>query len=288
MEILMRKIGLLLACSLLVACAAGDDEDRSAAKSDVLQFNTGEPGLIIDGKPISRELLAAIARGRGTSLDNPEQRDQALRELLDYVLLAQAARREGASTDMQFNADVEVARLQGVANAYLSHYRRLHPVTDEQVKAEYDAQIAKAGNTTYDFSQLLFKSEADATVAAAELAKGKPFAAVYDAWRDKAQQAKAFKGVRLSQLPVPELVQALQSLKAGEATKQPVKSSFGWHIIGVTATAPYTPPPLDSIKGELRQLLERKQTDAYVAGLRDQSAVQEVGKADKPAAPSPQ
>jgi peptidyl-prolyl cis-trans isomerase C len=282
----MRKFALLLACSLLAACAASDDEDRSATKSEVLQFNAGEPGLIIDGKPVSRELLAAIARGRATSLDNPEQRDQALRELLDYVLLAQAARREGASTDMQFNADVEVARLQGVANAYLSHYRRHHPVTDEQVKAEYDDQISKAGTVTYDFSQLLFKSEAEATVAAADLAKGKSFPAVYDAWKDKAQQATAYKGVRLSQLPAPELAQALQTLKTGEATRQPVKTSFGWHLIGVTATAPYAPPALDSIKGDLRQLLERKQADAYVTGLREQSAVQEVGVADKAAAPA--
>lgn len=284
----MRKFGLLLACSLLAACAASDDEDRSAAKSDILQFNSGEPGLIVDGKPVSRELLAAIARGRAISLDNPEQRDQALRELLDYVLLAQAARREGASTDMQFNADVEVARLQGVANAFLSHYRRQHVVTDEQVKAEYDDQIAKAGTTTYDFSQLLFKSEAEAIVAAAELGKGKSFAAVYEAWKDKAQQATAYKGVRLSQLPAPELISALQSLKPGEATKQPVKSSFGWHLLGVTATAPYAPPAFDSIKGDLRQLLERKQTDAYMANLREQSAVQEVGKADKPASPPAQ
>lgn len=278
----MRKSGLLLACCLLAACAAGDD-DRASSKGDVLQFNAGEPGLIVDGKPVSRELLAAVARGRAADLANGEQREQLQRELLDYVLLAQAARKEAADTDLQFSADVEVARLQGVANAFLAQYRRRHPIGDEAVKAEYDAQIAKAGTTTYDFSQLLFKSEADATVAAADLAKGKPFAAVYDAWHDKAQQAKAYKGVRLSQLPAPELVEALKALKPGEATRTPVKTAFGWHLIGLTASAPYAPPALDSIKGELRQLLERRQTEDYVAGLRAQAAVQEVGTQDKPA-----
>jgi len=150
------------------------------------------------------------------------------------------------------------------------------------MKAEYDDQTAKAGTLTYDFSQLLFTKEADALAAEADITAGKPFASVFETWRSKAQQAKAYKAVKLPQLPAPELVEALKSLKAGEATKVPVKTQFGYHVIGLTATTPYTPPAFDQIKDEIRALLVARQNEAYLAKLRAQSAVQNVEDAPAP------
>jgi len=279
----MRKLGLLLASCLLAACSGGDDA-TPAKHGEVLQYNVGEPGMIVDGQGISKELLAAVARGRGLDLNDPAQHEKALRELLDYVLLAQAARKDAADTDPVYAADVEVTRLQGVANAMLSLYARRHPVTDAQLKAEYDEQTAKAGTLTYDFTQMLFEKEADAMAAAADLVAGKPYDKVYDAWHAKAQQAKAYKGVRLPQLPAPELVEVLKALKPGEATKLPVKTEFGYHLIGLTATAPYTPPAFDSVKDEMRAMLSARQGQDYVTKLRAQSAVQNVAPA--PATPA--
>ena len=108
---------------------------------------------------------------------------------------------------------------------------------------------------------------------------------MYEAWQKKVQQAKAYKGVRLSQLPAPELVEAMKGLKAGEATKAPVKTRFGYHLIGVTATAPYTPPPYEQVKDEIRASLAARQNDEYLTKLRAQSAVQNVGATPAPAAP---
>ncbi len=277
----MRKLLIVAACALLAACGDGDDA-APKKRGEVLQFNAGAPGMIVDGQGISKELLAAVARGRGWDLSNPQQREKAVRELLDYVLLAQAARRDAADTDTQYSADVEVSRLQGVANGMLVLYARRHPIGDEQMKAEYDEQTAKAGTLTYDFSQLLFTKEADALAAEADIAAGKPFATVFDTWRAKAQQAKAYKAVKLPQLPAPELVDALKALKAGEATKTPVKTAFGYHVIGLTATTPYTPPAFDQIKDEIRALLVARQNEAYLAKLRAQSAVQNVDEAPAP------
>jgi peptidyl-prolyl cis-trans isomerase C len=277
----MRKLLIVATCALLAACGDGDDAVPKK-HGEVLQFNAGAPGMVIDGQGISKELLAAVARGRGWDLRNPQQHEKAVREMLDYVLLAQAARRDAADTDTQFSADVEVSRLQGVANGMLVLYARRHPISDEQMKAEYDDQTAKAGTLTYDFSQLLFTKEADAIAAEADIAAGKPFASVFDTWRGKAQQAKTYKAVKLPQLPAPELVETLKAMKVGEATKTPVKTQFGYHLIGLTATTPYTPPAFDQIKDEIRSLLVARQNEAYLAKLRAQSAVQNV---DEPPAP---
>ncbi len=54
----MRKLTVVLGCLLLAACGGGEEP----ARREVLQFNAGQPGMIVDGKPVSRELLAAVAR----------------------------------------------------------------------------------------------------------------------------------------------------------------------------------------------------------------------------------
>lgn len=279
----MRKLTLMLGCLLLAACGNGEEP----ARREVLQFNEGTPGMIVDGKPVSRELLAAVARGRAVSADDPAQHEKVLRELLDYVLLAQAARREGAEADATFAADVEVARLQGTANAMLGWYARRHPIGEEQLKAEYDAQVAKAGSSSYDFGQLLFQTEADALAAAGDLAAGKSFDQVAEAWRAKAQQGQAYKGVHLAQLPAPELAQALQALKPGETTRVPVKTRFGYHLLHLVAVNPFTPPAFDQVKDELRRTLTLKQNEAYVASLREKASVQDLNAPAAPAKPAP-
>lgn len=169
----MRKLTVVLGCLLLAACGGGEEP----ARREVLQFNAGQPGMIVDGKPVSRELLAAVARGRALSADDPAQHERVLRELLDYVLLAQAARREGAEADATFAADVEVARLQGVANAMLGWYARRHPISDEQLRTEYEAQAladvrAAAAEAAVQAASTILSQSVKGQVADDLLAKG--------------------------------------------------------------------------------------------------------------------
>lgn len=270
----MKKSFMIIVCALLGACS-GDDAPRGAVR-----VSGGETAFTVNGDAVPQSVLAAVAAGRALDLAKPADRERAARELADYVLLAQAARRDNAEADDAFAAEAEAARLQGVANAAFARYTREHPISDETVKAEYDKQIAKAGSHVYDFTQLLFENDADANAAAAELAAGKKFGDVYVAWQGKAKQARTFKSTRLSQLPAPELADALQMLKPGEATNAPIKTRFGWHLLYLDAVNPFAPLPFERVKDELRKLLAQKQIDAYIADLRSKAAI------DGPAAPA--
>ena len=233
---LVRHCGLALAVVLAVsACSGGKGHAISGLSSDLPRAET------VNGEAVPLLLLELLAKERTLDLAEPAQRAQALNELTDYVLLAQAARKENYAADPQFAAEVELNRLQGVANATVTRFRSDVHVDDSVLETEYQQQLERAGNSEYDFSQLLFDSEDEALAVAGE-AVDKPFNEVFDEWGKKAKQARAFSRVRLSQLPEP-LAKVLATLKSGETSKLPVHTDFGWHVVHVGTVSPFTPPP---------------------------------------------
>ena len=264
----MNKYTTALCAMALAGCSGAAPDTR------VIQLAADGPvAETVNGLPVPQSLLEAVARARDLHLDKPEQREQALRLSTDLVLMAQAAQREKFDADPAFRADVEAARLKGVAEGAVAAYEKITPIGDDVVKAQYDSEVAQAGKFEYDFSQLLFADQADAQAAQAELAAGKPFAQVFDAWRGKAKQAKAFSRTRADQVP-ETVAKALAELKDGEETKAPVKSELGWHILHRDIANPFTPPPFEQIRDKLRVAMQVKAGQARLEKMREQAKVE--------------
>ena len=264
----MRKTVYLLCTLALTGCGGGDGPDTR-----VIQMPAG--GAIaetVNGTAVPQSLLEAVARQHNWKLDQPQQRDQALRILTDWVLIGQAAQRENFLADAQFQADVEAARLKGVADSSLGEFQKRTPISDAMLKAEYDAQIARTGKVAYDFTQLLFAGEDDALKAEGDVLSGKPFQQVYDAWRGKAKQARAFTRVRLDQVP-EELGKAIAGMQNGETTKVPVKTQFGWHVVHLDIANPYTPTDFDQVKEGIRRNMQIKIGKERVDKLNEQAKI---------------
>ena len=241
------RIAAFVAALQLAACSSGGAPDARP-----LQNGIGGPvAETVNGIAVPQALLDAVARARGLDLGKPDERSQALNLLTDYVLLAQAAQQDNFFAEQAFRADVEAARLQGLGNTTLERLQQQASITDAVVRAEYDAQVARAGKREYDFTQLLFANEADALQAAGEVASGRPFSAVYDAWRGKARQAQAFTHVRQDQVP-EELAKILAPMQDGDATRVPVRTTFGWHVVHLDTTHALAPPPYDQVKDSVR------------------------------------
>lgn len=229
-----KKLTLAVGVATVAACS-----QQGASSGDVVQISaTGPIAETVNGTKVPQSLLESVARQHNLHLDNPQQRAQALDLLTDEVLVAQVVQHESFASSEPFQAAVEAERLKGVADAAFAEYQKLTPISDDMLKAEYDAQSARAGNQAYDFGQLLFANEADALKAEDDIVAGKPFSAVYDAYRTKAKQAKVFTRVRPDQLPEP-LIKALQNLNNGETTKVPVKTEYGWHVVHLDIVNPH-------------------------------------------------
>ncbi len=274
---------LLLITSILVAasgCSAG-----GAADNRVIQLPGDLPvAETVNGTPVPQVLAEALARAHNADLSVPEQRAEVLRLLSDYVLLAEQAKRDGLLAKPAFAADVELARLVAQANATMVELQKQTPLSDEALKAEYDARVTRAGKVDYDFSQLLFTQEDDALKASAELLAGKIFAQVYDEWKNKAANAGVFTHRIAEQLP-ENLLQALVTMKNGDTTRAPVKSQFGWHVVRLDAVNPITPPPFAQVKESIRASLSKKIGEQRLAKLKEQAKIEyPPGSAPPPAA----
>jgi parvulin-like peptidyl-prolyl isomerase len=264
----MQKILTTLALPLLVAgCSSGSNDS-------LIQAGAGTPPAeTVNGTPVPQILIDTFAKARGADINQPEQRAQVLRVFADYVLLADLAKRDGMTKKPEFAAEIEVARLSVLANATIKELQQQTPISDEALKAEYETTVAKSGKLEYDFGQLLFVNEDDAIKANGEILAGKSFSQVYDAWKDKAKQAKVFTRVRPDQLP-EALAKALGELKNGESSKVPIKTQFGFHVIHLDIANPYTPPTFDQVKETLRRQLSVKAGQQRLDKLREQAKIE--------------
>jgi parvulin-like peptidyl-prolyl isomerase len=270
----MQKFNLPLCVIVLCLDAVGGCSQGGNADTRVIQFPADAPvAETVNGTPVPQALLESIARSHNLHLDKPDQREQALKLTTDLVLVAQAARRENFFADAQFQADVEAARLKSVADAAINAFEKQTPIGDDVLKAQYDTEVGQAGKFEFDFSQLLFANEADALKAEDDIVGGKSFQQVFDAWRGKAKQAKAFGRVRLDQLPKP-LAKTLVDMKNGETTKVPVKTEFGWHVVHLDIANPFTPPPFDQVKSGVRRSMLLKIGQQRLEKLREQAKVE--------------
>ncbi|MEO7917763.1 MAG: peptidylprolyl isomerase [Dokdonella sp.] len=279
------QIATLIVLSAFVIGMAGCQ--GSGTGNAVVASLPGEQTTLetVNGVKVPTILLRKLALARKLDLSKTEDYEAALRELNDYVLLGEEADRAGYAKDVDFAADVEIARLQAVANRTVILMRTQTPIDDSLLRAEYDQQIAKLGTHEYDISQLIFKTEAEALVASGELASGKSWPLVFDSASKTAQQAKSFSGIKLAQLPDP-LAAAVRETPQGEAMKVPVQTQYGWHLIHVDLIAPFKPGSFEELKEGIRLTLAGQLATDRLQKLRDEAKIELLAPAPSAAAPT--
>ena len=73
---------------------------------------------------------------------------------------------------------------------------------------------------------------------------------------------------------VPAFSEAAFALQAGEYTKAPVQTQFGWHVIKVEEVRAFTPPSFAEMRNRLSGEATREIVETYLNDLRDDVAVE--------------
>jgi len=71
-------------------------------------------------------------------------------------------------------------------------------------------------------------------------------------------------------------------MKAGETTKAPVKTQFGWHVIRVTDRRTSAPPKFEEVKDQLRQKLSETIAQEEINRLRGAAKIERFDAEGKP------
>jgi peptidyl-prolyl cis-trans isomerase C len=159
--------------------------------------------------------------------------------------------------------------------------------TEQELRAEYETQVAAMPKTEYHARHILLASEPTAQKIIERLDKGEKFDAI--AKSDSLDPSKSTGGDLGWFSPermMPEFSGAVVALKPGEYTHNPVHTQYGWHVIQLLDTREVTPPPFDQVKGRLEQIVQAKKFRSYTDDLMKTAKVEKfLDQAPAPAAP---
>lgn len=238
----------------------------AAAKTDDAK-GMGKVIATIDGKPLYDENLKVIQK----SLPRPMAEQTLINRVIELRLLAKAAREEGLDKQPDMRARIENAVDNQLANDYLSTKLAAMKIPEAEIKKKYDEFVkGYPKRTQYDAAHILVKTKAEAEKIIKQLDSGASFADL--AKKDSIDPGSAKKGGELGwfdpEQMVPEFSKAVEKMKKGEITQEPVKSKFGWHVIKLEDTRLAKPPTLEQLKPNLENQYRRSQVDKIIADLR--------------------
>ena len=115
----------------------------------------------VNGAAISQSLFDAFyAEQKAQGMpDSAELRNAVKEELVRRELLTQEAKKAGVDKQPGIAAQMELARQAVLIRAFIQDYVKKHPVSDAQLKSEYDAMKAKLGGTEYKSRHILVETE---------------------------------------------------------------------------------------------------------------------------------
>ncbi len=242
----------------------------------VFAADKGKAVATVNGQPIPQTVYDAFVaeqKAQGAP-DSPELQNAVKEELIRREILAQEAKKKGLDKKADIQGQVELAKQAVLIRAYLSEYVKANPISDAQLKAEYDGIKANLGTTEYKARHVLVEKEEDAKAIIAKLDKGEKFSELAKQSKDPGSKDKGGElGWSAPTAYVKPFGEALLKLKKGEYTKTPVKSDFGYHVIQLDDSRPLTPPPFDQIKPQLQQRAGQQQVETLVKELRNKAKV---------------
>jgi peptidyl-prolyl cis-trans isomerase C len=261
------KVTRLLALGAVLALAACS-KTATDKPADAAATPAKPPLVTVNGKPISTQLfedyVQAVARKPSAELSQ-EDRDQIKENLVRITLIAEQAEKDGLTKDPEVATRLELSRLNLLQQASAQKYLKDRTPSDEELRAEFEAQIAATPLIEYHARHILVSSPDIAQKVIDQLKGGADFGNL--AKRLSADKGSAAKGGDLDWFSPAAMDKSfsdsLALLKNGEYTKAPVQTQYGYHVIQLLGTRDRTPPAFEDVKDRLSQILMAKKFKAY-------------------------
>jgi peptidyl-prolyl cis-trans isomerase C len=233
---------------------------------------------IVNGKPVPKARVDALASqlakaGRPVSA---EMQGQLKDEVIAREVFMQEAQKRGLDGSDDFKAQLELARQTLLIRELFADYQKNNPVTDADIKGEYDKFVSANGGKEYHARHILVEKEDEAKAIIASLKKGAKFEEIA-----KKQSKDPGSGANGGDLDwanaasyVPEFSAALVKLNKGQTTDVPVKSQFGWHVIRVEDVRQAQLPKLEEVKPQIAQQLQQQKLAQFQENLRKNAKVE--------------
>lgn len=207
--------------------------------------------------------------------DTPQLRAMIKERIVGMEVMTQEALKSGLDKKDEIKSLLEAARQQVLINGLLRDYVAKNPVSDTDVKAEYEKAKAQAGDLEYHTYHILVEKEDDAKAIISKLKAGAKFDELAKQSKDPGSAAKGGDLDWASPNSfVPPFAAALKGLKKGQFTETPVKTDFGYHVIKLDDTRAAKIPAFDEVKQQFIETLTQQKVQAYQQSLMAKAKVQ--------------
>jgi peptidyl-prolyl cis-trans isomerase C len=232
---------------------------------------------VVNGKPIPSSRVDAIVKqvvAQGQAQDTPQVRDQIKKEVIAREVLMQEALKQGYDKKPEVKQALDNARQTIVINALARDYITKHPVTDAEVKAEYDKFKTQTGDKEYHVRHILVETEQQAKDIIAKLKGGAKFEELAKQSKDSSANNGGDLDWASPASYVPEFSKAMVSLQKGAITETPVKTQYGYHVIKLEDVRAAKVPALDEVKGQIAEMLQQRQLAQFRETLLKKAKIQ--------------
>ncbi|MEI6268835.1 MAG: peptidylprolyl isomerase [Methylococcaceae bacterium] len=275
----MKKkiIPLLVAGTALIAGCDQKITDATSTSAAKPVIEKADAVAVVNGQYIGKSTLAELEkeiaeRSHGQTFP----KEKLIEELIQRELLVQDAIQKQLDKSAEIVAQLDSAKKTLLTQADVQNFIKANPVTDAEVKAEYDSKVAGENGIEYKARHILVKTEAEAKKIIAELDKGGDFAKLAN--KNSLDAKESQNGGDLGWFVAGQMVapfsEAVAKLEKGKYTTTPVQTQFGYHVILREDSRAQTPPPLDAVKEQLMPYLQRKKVQTMVESLRKQAKVE--------------
>lgn len=296
MRALALALGLLVGL-LLGGCASGEERrpeatpgaSPSVAPSPGAEGGAGaaEAGAVArwrSGELTEDELVAALARlpFHSRASMTPDARRRFVENYVLNELLFAEGKAQGFDRDPEIQRQVRDLEKRLVVQKLVRRYQQdVAPVTDAEVRAQYDAHPERYSTTTIRARHILLKDEETAKQVLAELRKDPDrFAEI--AKQRSVDKASARRGGELGFFGrgrmVPEFEAAAFALRKPGELSGIVHTPYGFHIIQLEERREGKQRPFEQVAAQIRRSIRnrrvRERTEKAYEEIRRKAGVE--------------
>lgn len=233
---------------------------------------------IVNGKAVPKarvEMLVKQIEASGRPVDD-STREQLREEVILREIFMQEATKRGIAATPEYREQMELARQTIMIRALFADFQKRNPVTDGEIKAEYDKFVEANAGKEYRARHILVDTEAEANSIIAAIKGGARFEDI--ARKQSKDPGSGANGGDLDWAMaasyVTEFSEAMVKLDKGQMTESPVRSQFGWHVIRVDDIRQAQLPALDDIKDQIKQQMSQQRMTEFQMQLREKAKIQ--------------
>lgn len=226
---------------------------------------------------VNEMVSMAVANG---AKDSPELRQSILNDLMVREVITQDIKKTGLLNKDNNALKLKLAQQNTILELWFSEYFKNNPITESDVKAEYERQLALSKEPKnakqYEVAQIMVASEGEAAAIIKQINDGAKFEVI--AKEKSLEKLSGAQGglvgwVFPSQL-APPINDLIVNLGKGKIAQNPIKTNNGWHVIKLDDIRPFVMPSFDQVKNNITQeLVQQRRQQAINTLLKDAKVV---------------